>query len=228
MNYCFKSKRTFDTNIYFQERFDFESSSVFNLAKPKTNMKTTIILFTLFTLASCLDYTDLENLGASCPLRDSCLQIPSSANFTHRSCECDRLCSVFRDCCIDADVPPTPRRYRNTRMHCMAFGSETDVGVYVVDRCPRNYAGSNVLRSKCETEDDFSDPMVSVPVTETLLGVTFKNRWVFNLCVLYILIGLNCNTSGKLIYFLSFILLCESWLLIKFVKIKFELNSIFY
>ncbi|GBM27441.1 hypothetical protein AVEN_94885-1 [Araneus ventricosus] len=129
----------------------------------------------LFVGTFALEYSLLENLEMTCPTRDNCmLPEQNGTSFEDRSCECDNLCNVFRDCCIDK-ANPAPRRTR--KYPCMTFGDQNKVGVYVVDTCPQNYRDSDNLRSLCQEGDDFTDPLVSAPVTVLTTGRTFKNRY---------------------------------------------------
>lgn len=143
-----------------------------------------LVVFPIFGQA--VDYSDLQSIGIACPQKDSCTRPVSSSraqiairnsNFTNRNCECDRLCSAFGDCCIDASAPLTIARYRNKRLHCMPFGGDISYGAYVVDSCPSTYRSSASVRSRCQEDEDLIDPLVSIPVTDSSSGATFKNRY---------------------------------------------------
>ncbi|GFY48600.1 uncharacterized protein TNIN_290081 [Trichonephila inaurata madagascariensis] len=145
-----------------------------------------LVGFPIFGLA--VDYSDLQSAGIACAQKDSCTRPTGSvsraqiairnSNFTNRNCECDRLCSAFGDCCIDATALSTIARYRNKRLHCMPFGFDYGYGAYVVDSCPSSYRSSATIRNKCqEEEDDLTDPLASTPVTDSSSSATFKNRY---------------------------------------------------
>ncbi|CAL1283319.1 unnamed protein product [Larinioides sclopetarius] len=137
-------------------------------------------VLTVFLLigSHALEYSLLENLELTCLPRDNCMLVQQhQASFENRSCECDSLCNVFRDCCIDkANLAPlAPSRIR--KYLCMVFGGQYKVGVYVVDTCPHNYRASATIRSLCQEGDDFSDPLMSAPATLVSAGTTFRNRY---------------------------------------------------
>ncbi|GIY13973.1 uncharacterized protein CEXT_477791 [Caerostris extrusa] len=117
-------------------------------------------------------YSDLESLGMFCPSQDNCQA--ASNNFTDRSCECDRRCNIYKDCCIDS------KRHALNRPqmpYCMPYGREYNLGVYAVNSCPRNYRTSANIRSKCTEEDDITDPLLTAPVTDESVGTTYRNRY---------------------------------------------------
>ncbi|GFR07439.1 SMB domain-containing protein [Trichonephila clavata] len=129
------------------------------------------ISFLIFSHAS--EYSDLETLGfRNCPLKNSCSRV-GNADFTERVCECDNLCANYHDCCIDAPVSSSRRLSRHI---CLHFGNFTQQGEYVINSCPSTYSDGNDVRRKC-TSDDFSDPLLSAPVTDTMNRKTYLNRY---------------------------------------------------
>lgn len=119
-----------------------------------------------------LQYSDIEMLGVqTCPMKDSCRLI-GNATFLERNCECDRQCAHYDDCCVDATTPPARLK---TRLRCVDY-AESYVGVYVIGRCPANYAGSIDIINQCQN-NNFSDPILSAPVTDTSTGKTYLNSY---------------------------------------------------
>lgn len=138
-----------------------------------------IMYFSLIFVLACavkiqaVNYDDVELLGAACRKRDSCYYIPARTEFSKRNCECDQFCSAFGDCCVNAPS----NRYRDMKLSCMEFSTAPNVGAYVIDKCPRKYAGPVDIRNKCEIEDDFTDPLASTPATSLPIGITYRNRY---------------------------------------------------
>lgn len=135
------------------------------------------VVFVFYTsvlvFSRALEYSDLEILGfQNCPLKNSCSRMGNAA-FNERICECDNLCGSYRDCCIDAPVSSSRRPSRHI---CLHFGNYTYQGEYVINNCPSAYSVDADVRRKC-TNDDFSDPMLSAPVTDTLHRKTYLNRY---------------------------------------------------
>ncbi|KAF8777166.1 hypothetical protein HNY73_014080 [Argiope bruennichi] len=110
-----------------------------------------------------------------CPHRDRC-QVVNRYKFTERNCECDRLCSLFDDCCLDANVKAKIRHLRSWWNTCMVYGISHEKAIYVVGACPANY-GNAKIKKFCEGEDDFSDPLLSAPVTDMYWGRSYRNRY---------------------------------------------------
>ncbi|GFS89924.1 SMB domain-containing protein [Nephila pilipes] len=132
------------------------------------------IVCTSVLIFSCaLEYSDLETLGfQNCPLKNSCSRMGNAA-FDERICECDRLCSNYQDCCIDS---PSSSFRRQSPYTCFHFGNFTHQGEYMVNSCPSTYSGDDNVRRKCRN-DDFSDPLLSAPVTDTFHRKTYLNRY---------------------------------------------------
>ncbi|GFU13324.1 SMB domain-containing protein [Nephila pilipes] len=124
-------------------------------------------------VVNALDYSDLHQTGKACPAQDSCHQM-GTKEFEERSCECDSSCRSYMDCCIDGSASTKPRR---SILSCIAYGEETKLGSFGKDYCPRGYNGFEKVKQFCEGQDDFSDPLLSAPITDTLEGVTYRNYY---------------------------------------------------
>lgn len=121
-------------------------------------------------------YNDLESLGASCPKRDKCAGYQGNLTYVDRSCECDRLCIYYDDCCADAPARMNAsRRLARNNMICLDYGEKFHTGVYVVSTCSRNWYGSSEVRRKCSGPPDWSDPLTATPVTDVAQAVTYRN-----------------------------------------------------
>lgn len=154
-------------------------------------MQSSNLLSVLIPAAACvllvgaLDYTDLETMGVNCPEMVSCIAITSN-NFTSRNCECDRDCSLFNDCCIDATTRLSSRNSRRSNPpSCMAYGGYPNLGAYVVTTCSRSFSGSPEVQRKCQNQNNVSDPLMAVPVTDASTRITYRNRY----CA-------ECNNAG--------------------------------
>ncbi|GFY79156.1 SMB domain-containing protein [Trichonephila inaurata madagascariensis] len=132
-----------------------------------------VVCFSLLVCVNALDYSDLEKTGKACPAQDSC-ERRGVKSFDERSCECDIHCGSYLDCCIDGSVSPRPRR---SIMRCIAYGIENKLGDFGKDYCPRNYNGSVKVKQFCEGQDDFSDPLLSAPITDAIEGVNYRNYY---------------------------------------------------
>lgn len=112
--------------------------------------------------------------SGSCPSRDNC-QLMGNLSFEERNCECDRFCSAFKDCCVDA--PTAHLLYTSISNTCMPYGKDSSLGAYVVGNCPSDYSGPKSVKDFCEGQDDFHNFLFSIPVTDILTNVTFRNRY---------------------------------------------------
>ncbi|KAG8195158.1 hypothetical protein JTE90_023335 [Oedothorax gibbosus] len=127
-----------------------------------------------------LNYTEVQKLGNSCPQLDSCGHQRSTGtrelfSIKERNCACDYLCMNYGDCCIDAPgVVPKNTLPEYSCLELRQFG-----GVYIKDSCPPSYNGPNEVKYLCEdtSMDDQSDPLGSLPVTDSVTGNTYKNYY---------------------------------------------------
>ncbi|KAF8777001.1 hypothetical protein HNY73_013931 [Argiope bruennichi] len=131
------------------------------------------VLFFVCVYVESLDYSVLDAIGfQNCPQKNRCSQI-RNASFNQRLCECDYSCLTFGDCCIDVARSNARRTSRQT---CMHYGNFTYQGVYVFNTCSNGYLGPDEVILQC-MHDNFSDPLVSAPVTDTSTGNTYLNRY---------------------------------------------------
>ncbi|GBM76210.1 hypothetical protein AVEN_55046-1 [Araneus ventricosus] len=144
----------------------------------KNHLFSVDVLFVVcvYTL-SCIDalpYKYLEEIRfQNCPHKNRCSLIESAA-FSDRLCECDyEECTTFGDCCIDFARPNSRKISRQT---CMHYGNFTHQGVYVSNTCPNGFLGPDEITVQC-MHDNFNDPLVSTPVTDTSSGETYLNRY---------------------------------------------------
>ncbi|GBN90610.1 hypothetical protein AVEN_207688-1 [Araneus ventricosus] len=132
-----------------------------------------VVCVSIWSCIEALTYRDLEAIQfQNCPLKNRCSRI-GNATFSERLCECDSPCRTFSDCCIDV-ARPNPRR--TPRQTCMHYGNFTYQGVYVYNTCSNGYLGPDEVILQC-MHDNFSDPLVSAPVTDTSSGETYLNRY---------------------------------------------------
>lgn len=97
--------------------------------------------------SQAVNYTELEFLGISCPARDKCQGYRNNLTYMDRNCECDHECTAYRDCCIDASPKrdsrgrALPRPPIRTDVTCLNYGEHDQSGVYVINKCARNWNG---------------------------------------------------------------------------------------
>ncbi|GFU39288.1 SMB domain-containing protein [Trichonephila clavipes] len=115
-----------------------------------------------------IDIIKFEN----CPSKSSCKGMGNTTYF-ERVCECDSWCELFGDCCADAG------RFSSVQMSsytCMLYGTKNiHQGVYMINSCPVNYEDDEVKR-QCRN-DNFSDPLLSIPVTDISTRKSYLNRY---------------------------------------------------
>lgn len=136
------------------------------------NVLFVVCVYMLSSIES-LSYRDLERIQfENCPLKNRCSQI-RNATFNERLCECDNSCTLFGDCCIDVTRSNTRSRQPQT---CMPYGNLTHQGVYVFNTCSNGYLGPDEVIFQC-MYNNFSDPLVSTPVTDTSSGKIYLNQY---------------------------------------------------
>ncbi|KAF8777176.1 hypothetical protein HNY73_014090 [Argiope bruennichi] len=138
-----------------------------------------VLLFTcvLYTYALNSDYP--PRFKPECSPWDSCWNMTPEyrRDFTQRNCECDSLCTAFKDCCVDANARiKFPYYYKNRLDTCFRYGIY-DEAIYVVGSCPRDYNDSIIVKRFCEGRDDFTDPMMSTPVSDVHSASTYRSRY---------------------------------------------------
>ncbi|CAL1291307.1 unnamed protein product [Larinioides sclopetarius] len=143
------------------------------------------ILFTLCCLRAGLasvsfNFTEIQKFGKSCPQLDSCMEISRGFPLKDRNCACDELCLEYGDCCIDA--PGLTARTSTSGHGCFEMDHllEEGMGIYMKDSCPPSYDGPEEIRVLCESKttlEDSPDPLGSLPATNRVTGMTFKNYY---------------------------------------------------
>ncbi|GFU45909.1 g-protein coupled receptor Mth2 [Nephila pilipes] len=124
------------------------------------------------------NYTEVRKFGNSCPHLDTCeYQGPSNQD---RNCACDELCVRYGDCCIDA--PGVVALTSPSTFSCfelVQLNLPERIGIYMKDSCLPSYDGPEEVRRLCESISfgDPSDPLRSLPVTDPVNGITFKNYY---------------------------------------------------
>ncbi|GFS84347.1 g-protein coupled receptor Mth2, partial [Nephila pilipes] len=151
------------------------------------------------------NYSEVQKLGNSCPHLDTCQnQEPSntaeqhslvnilhnasqySQTHTHpygnkdRHCACDELCVKYGDCCIDAPgviAQNIPSAFKCFEME--QFNLSDGIGIYMMDSCLPSYNGPEEVRRLCESTSlgKPSDPLGSLPISDPVTGITFKNYY---------------------------------------------------
>lgn len=127
-----------------------------------------------------LSYSEVEKYGNSCPRLDSCAHQRSSGrrqliSVKESNCACDYLCTEYGDCCIDAKGNEMAKH--GNSMKC--FELKQFGGVYMKDTCSPSYEGPDDVRHLCQETKigDQTDPLGSMPVTDSLTGLTYKNYY---------------------------------------------------
>lgn len=136
-----------------------------------------LLLTSLFstTVSESVDYSDLQSLGSACYPRDTCNR-PRWVAFPNASCECDNMCLSYNDCCLDAPVITRSNAVqRKTGISCLPY--EEHKGAYATEKCSPSWTGPRTVKRRCENDDDFSDPILSMPVTDTQTKITYRNRY---------------------------------------------------
>ncbi|XP_055935569.1 uncharacterized protein LOC129965577 [Argiope bruennichi] len=145
-----------------------------------------VILFSLCYIrvadaSMSFNFTEVQKFGKSCPQLDSCAEESSKGSaLKDRNCACDELCIEFGDCCIDA---PGLSAWTSSSGHgCfeMYHLLEEGMGIYMKDSCPPSYDGPEEIRNLCESKttlDNSPDPLGSLPATNKVTGMTFKNYY---------------------------------------------------
>lgn len=118
-----------------------------------------------------VDYNELETMGVACNPRDTCRR--SSHDFLYTNCECDRSCLLYDDCCVNG--PKRTRRSPKKLEGLTCIPVLPNQGVYGVSTCSNTWNGPADVKNKCENLKDLSDPLMSVPVTQTEKRVTYRN-----------------------------------------------------
>lgn len=111
-----------------------------------------------------------------------CSLVGNCASNVHKTlpvCYCDMYCSVFRDCCFDANVTDSEivdkKNYSKLLdlVECnydrRLYGTKNNIGYHVIQKCPQTYTDLE-LKQKCE----FSN--LTQPVTAPD-GISYSNEY---------------------------------------------------
>ncbi|GBN13772.1 G-protein coupled receptor Mth2 [Araneus ventricosus] len=145
-----------------------------------------VILFTLCYLRIAMasvsfNFTEIEKFAKRCPELDSCVKESSRwYPLNMRNCVCDKRCLEYGDCCID--VPGLIARTGSSGHGCFEMNHllKKGMGVYMKGSCPPSYDGPEEIRTLCESNavlEVSPDPLGSVPATNKVTGMTFKNYY---------------------------------------------------
>jgi len=163
---------------------------------PATMKLRTILNFSFLFLVLLLEstggldlgYNVIEQTGKFCPGRDSCRtggrgsRIGSSRgpegvenDWKKRNCFCDNACSVYGDCCIDANAyVQDQQKVNHLSFECANLKQYGDI--YMRNKCPDDWYDSRKIQEACENPGPFTqDPFGSTPVTSIPSGFTYKN-----------------------------------------------------
>ena len=92
-----------------------------------------------------------------------------------RNCFCDNACSVYGDCCIDANAyVQAEQKVNHLSFECANLKQYGDI--YMRNKCPGDWYDSRKIKEACENPGQLSqDPFGSTPVTSIPSGFTYKN-----------------------------------------------------
>ncbi len=129
-----------------------------------------------------LGYSVIEQTGKFCPGRDSCRQGRGSRgpggienDWKKRNCFCDDDCSVYGDCCIDANkYVQDEQKVNHLSFECANLKQYGDI--YMSNKCPESWQEEGI-REACEARDQVSDPFGTTPVTSVNSGFTYRNYY---------------------------------------------------
>jgi len=156
--------------------------------KLTTALRFFLLLTLKLTSALELGYNVIEQTGKFCPSRDSCRiggrgsRLGSSRgpegvenDWKKRNCFCDNACSVYGDCCIDANAyVQSEQKVNHLSFECANLKQYGDI--YMRNKCPNDWYDSRKIKDACETPGSLSqDPFGSTPVTSIPSGFTYKN-----------------------------------------------------
>ena len=141
----------------FEKSIDTTPSEIFKQytsSKPKTEIKD------LVPLDLCQQYSSCERVS----------------NLALQFCRCDALCTLYNDCCFNADITDNSTVFSDLHFDCLPnpmFSFETTYNGYqVVTSCPKNLKNTEI-DMKCQSDDIFSvGPWV---ISDS--NITFKNRF---------------------------------------------------
>ena len=130
-----------------------------------------------------LGYNVIEQTGKFCPGRDSCRQGRSTRgpqgvenDWKKRNCFCDNACSVYGDCCIDANAyDQAEQQVNHLSFECANLKQYGDI--YMRNKCLDDWNELPNIKSACENPGllKSKDPLGSTPVTSMDSGFTYRN-----------------------------------------------------
>lgn len=135
-----------------------------------------VAISTLIVISHCreVSYDELKILKAECHPYDTCNTTRENIEAPLRSCQCDNLCPIYGDCCVDAPKRSQMERVRNRNNICLEVNDYQ--AYFVVSTCKsgwRNYS----IRLKCERSPSIEDPLTSIPATSNKSKITYRNHY---------------------------------------------------
>jgi len=126
-------------------------------------------------------YQEVRATGKFCPERDSCSSVwgargANQLSWQTRNCFCDENCSLYGDCCIDAETfDQTQQRNSSQNFSCVAL---KEYGlVYMRTQCSSDWPAGDV-KTACENQaGQPGDPVGSLPVTSSRTGLTYSSYY---------------------------------------------------
>ena len=126
-------------------------------------------------------YQDVMDTGKFCPERDSCSSAwlagggaiaRKTLSWQTRNCFCDPACSMYGDCCIDADYS-AEKHPSSVIFSCVPL---PEYGlVYMRTQCSPEWPEGHV-KTVCEDRAGHtSNPLQSIPVTSSTTGITYSS-----------------------------------------------------
>ncbi len=107
--------------------------------------------------------------------------INRNSTYQYLTCECDDLCHIYGDCCMDKGENITVSDPSIFGIVIKHFGTCSHIhgytmDIFVVDKCPVSYS-EDYIRNSCEEVADDVDILLQVPVSESRFGVAFSNLY---------------------------------------------------
>ncbi|CAG2230393.1 unnamed protein product [Mytilus edulis] len=140
--------------IKFDQSINTTPTNIFTSSKPNTKIKD------LVPLDLCQQFSSCER----------------ASNLIFKFCRCDALCTLYNDCCYNADIPENSTISSDLQFECMPFIMDKSVfdvqGYSVVTSCPQDLKDTEI-DIKCQSDDIFSfGPFV---ITDS--NIVYKNRF---------------------------------------------------
>ena len=147
-----------------------------------------LAVFVILEVAAGLSNGSDDEFGTDCNKRNTCANSPS-VNSTKMNCHCQQSCTVFDDCCVDAEVSDNGLSQHEiesirTRVTCMPVSYISSLApIYFMKQCSSAYP-KGYIRDRCEGFMDAlplneqnlqNDPYIFIPATSTVTGLLFIN-----------------------------------------------------